>query len=37
VVARALGWRADQRPDDDGLAATLALVADAVTRARTAR
>jgi hypothetical protein len=37
VVARALGWRADQRPDDDGLGATLALVADAVARARTAR
>ena len=36
LVARALGWRADQRPDDDGLGATLALVADAVTRARTA-
>ena len=36
LVARALGWRADQRPDDDGLVATLALVADAVTRARTA-
>ena len=36
LVARALGWRADQCPDDDGLGATLALVADAVTRARTA-
>ena len=36
LVARALGWRADQRPDDDGLGATLALVADAVTRARMA-
>jgi len=33
LVARALGWRADQRPDDDGLGATLALVADTVTRA----
>ena len=36
LVDQALGWRADQRPDDDGLVATLALVADAVTRARTA-
>jgi hypothetical protein len=36
LVDQALGWRADQRPDDDGLGATLALVADAVTRARTA-
>jgi hypothetical protein len=33
LVARALGWRADQRPDDEGLGATLGLVADAVTRA----
>jgi hypothetical protein len=36
LVDRALGWRADQRPDDDGLGATLRLVADAVTRAQTA-
>jgi hypothetical protein len=36
LVARALGWRADRRPDDLGLAATLGLVADAVARARTA-
>jgi hypothetical protein len=33
LVARALGWRADRRPDDDGLDATLRLIADAVTRA----
>ena len=33
LVDRALGWRADQRPDDESLAATLGLVADAVTRA----
>ena len=36
LVATALGWRADKRPDNDGLGATLALVADAVTRAQTA-
>jgi Domain of unknown function (DUF4111) len=36
LVARALDWRADQRPDDDGLGATLDRVADTVTRARTA-
>jgi Domain of unknown function (DUF4111) len=36
LVARALGWRADRRPDDESLAATLGLVADAVARARTA-
>jgi len=36
LVDQALGWRADQRPDDDSLAATLGLVADAVARAQTA-
>jgi aminoglycoside adenylyltransferase-like protein len=36
LVARALGWRADPRPDHDGLGATLGLVTDAVARARTA-
>jgi hypothetical protein len=36
LVDQALGWRADQRPDDQSLGATLGLVADAVTRARTA-
>jgi predicted nucleotidyltransferase len=35
LIARALTWRADPRPDDDGLADTLRLVADAVARART--
>jgi hypothetical protein len=34
LIARALTWRADPRPDDAGLADTLRLVADAVTRAR---
>jgi hypothetical protein len=36
LVDQALGWRADPRPDDDSLGATLRLVADAVTRAQTA-
>ena len=36
LVDQALGWRADQRPDDESLGATLGLVADAVARARTA-
>jgi hypothetical protein len=36
LVARALGWRADQRPDNEGLDATRRLVANAVARARTA-
>jgi hypothetical protein len=36
LIARALGWRTDRRLDDDGLDATLGLVADAVTRARMA-
>jgi hypothetical protein len=36
LVDQALGWRTDQRPDDESLAATLGLVADAVARARTA-
>ena len=36
LVARAMDWRADQRPNDHGLAVTLGLVADAVARARTA-
>ena len=35
-VARALRRRADERPDDAGLAATLRLVADATARARPA-
>lgn len=36
LVDQALGWRADHRPDDESLGATLGLVADAVARARTA-
>jgi predicted nucleotidyltransferase len=36
LVARALRWRADERPDDDALSGTLGLVADAVARARAA-
>ncbi|HEV8372345.1 MAG TPA: aminoglycoside adenylyltransferase domain-containing protein [Actinomycetota bacterium] len=36
LVARALAWRSDERPDDAGLADTLRLVADAVARARAA-
>jgi Domain of unknown function (DUF4111) len=35
-VVRALRWRADDRPDDAGLTATLRLVADAAARARRA-
>jgi Domain of unknown function (DUF4111) len=34
LVARALAWRSDQRPDDTGLADTMRLVADGVARAR---
>jgi predicted nucleotidyltransferase len=34
LVARALAWRADPHPDDDGLRETLRLVADAAARAR---
>jgi predicted nucleotidyltransferase len=36
LVARALRWRADERPDDAALPETLRLVADAVARARAA-
>ena len=36
LVTRALDWRADPRPDDGGLGATLALVSGAVAKARTA-
>jgi hypothetical protein len=36
LADQALGWRTDQRPDDESLGATLSLVADAVARARTA-
>jgi hypothetical protein len=36
LADQALGWRTDQRPDDESLGATLGLVADAVARARTA-
>jgi hypothetical protein len=34
LVERALGWRADERVDDDSLAGTLELVGHAVELAR---
>jgi Domain of unknown function (DUF4111) len=36
LVDQALGWRGDERADDESLGATLHLIADAVTRAQTA-